>query len=122
MLNVFLSTCINSEEAKEKWITSRTNNETFNAKLELENLAQNGTIDGGTKQKIDLEYLTPEVKSMLENLELGAIRSQLDQNFCFDENDSLNKIVEKKRNTKGTAKTPNSSTKFKARNVLNNIS
>ena len=50
MLNVFLSTCINSEEAKEKWITSRTNNETFNAKLELENLAQNGTIDGGTKQ------------------------------------------------------------------------
>ena len=71
---------------------------------------------------MDLEYLTPEVKSMLENLGLGAIRSQLDQNFCLIDNDSLNKRVEKKRKTKGKAKTPYSSTKVKARNFLSNIS
>ena len=34
---------------------------------------------------------------MLENLELGAIRSQLDQSFCFNDNGSLNKKVEKKK-------------------------
>ena len=56
MFNVCLSTRINREEAKEKnifqidGIKTRTNDETFNAKLELENLAQNGTTDGGTKQ------------------------------------------------------------------------
>ena len=43
------------------------------------------------QNKMNLEYLTPEVKSMLENLELGAIESQLDQHFCLNNNDSLNK-------------------------------
>ena len=77
--------------------------------------------DGG-KNKIDLEYLTPGVKNMLKNLELGAIESQLDQNFCIHDNDSLNKKVEKKINTKGTAKTLYCSTKVVARSFLNNPS
>ena len=60
---------------------------------------------------------------MLENLELGAIRSQLDQSFCFNDNGSLNKKVgKKKRKTKGTAKATYSSIKVKARNFLRNMS
>ena len=42
---------------------------------------------------MDSECLTPEVKSMLKNLELGAIGSQLEQSFCLDDNDILNKKV-----------------------------
>ena len=59
---------------------------------------------------------------MLENLELGAIRSQLEQSFCFNDNGSLNKKLKKKRKTKGTAKATYSSIKVKARNFLRNIS
>ena len=56
ILNVFISSHINSKEGETKilfqidGIKSKTNNKTFNAKLELENLAQNGTTDGGVTQ------------------------------------------------------------------------
>ena len=42
---------------------------------------------------MDSECSTPEVKIMPENLELGATGSQLDRNFCLDDNDILNKKV-----------------------------
>ena len=56
MFNVFVSTCINSEECKNKvlfqidGIKSKTNNKTFDAKLEFKNLTQNGAADGGQTQ------------------------------------------------------------------------
>ena len=55
-INVFISNRVNSEEGENKIlfqfdkIKSKTNNETFDAKLELENLAQNGKTDGGQTQ------------------------------------------------------------------------
>ena len=48
MFNVFISTCINSEECENKvlfqidGIKSKTNNKTFDANLEFKNLTQNG--------------------------------------------------------------------------------
>lgn len=56
MFNVFVSTCINSEECKNKvlfqidGIKSKTNNKTFDANLEFKNLTQNGAADGGQTQ------------------------------------------------------------------------
>lgn len=56
MFNVFISTCINSEECKNKvlfqidGIKSKTNNKTFDVNLEFKNLAQNGATDGGCTQ------------------------------------------------------------------------
>ena len=54
---------------------------------------------------------------MLKDLDLGPIRSQLDQNFCFGDNNSL----KKKRKTKSTPKKPYSSKKVKVGNVSRNI-
>ena len=64
---------------------------------------------------MDLEYITPKVESILENIGLGTIGRQLDQNFCYVDNGSLKK-VEKKIKSKSPPKTPDASTKVKARN------
>lgn len=54
MCNVFVSKCIN-EDNKDKniyfeieGVKSKTDNETFDAELELENLSENSSIDAGS--------------------------------------------------------------------------
>ena len=56
MFSVFIKTCTSSEEGENKilfqidGIKSKTNNEIFYAKLELENVAQNDSTDDGQTQ------------------------------------------------------------------------
>ena len=57
---------------------------------------------------LDLEFMTPEMKDILGKLGLDSTKSQLDQNFYFDDNeDPKRKRIKKTR----AGQTPYLSTK-----------
>ena len=112
MFNVFISTCINSEECENKvlfqidGIKSKTNNKTFDANLEFKNLTQNGAADGGQTQN-GFGIFNNRGEKYAKKFRLRTSRKLADQNICFNDNDSL----KKKRKTKRTPKTPYSQLK-----------
>lgn len=112
MFNVFISTCINSEECENKvlfqidGIKSKTNNKTFDANLEFKNLTQNGAADGGQTQN-GFGIFNNRGEKYAKKFRLRTSRKLADQNICFNDNDSL----KKKRKTKSTPKTPYSQLK-----------
>ena len=46
---------------------------------------------------LDLEFITPEMKGLLENLGLNQQENQLDQNFCLGDN-GISKEISKEEN------------------------
>ena len=73
-----------------------------------------------------LEFITPEIKNLLENQGLNQQGSQLDQNFYLDDKeDPPKKIagkIKKQKKSNAEVKALFSATKVKTRNFLSNIS
>ena len=46
---------------------------------------------------LDLEFITPEMKGLLENLGLNQQENQLDQNFCLGDNDISKEISKEEK-------------------------
>ena len=73
-----------------------------------------------------LEFITPEIKNLLENQGLNQQGSQLDQNFYLDDKeDPPKKIagkIKKQKKSNAEVKALFSATKVKTRNFLSNLS
>ena len=65
-------------------IKSQTNNETFNAELELDNLSENGAANAGSSIFGFGIYNTGDAKFVRKS-RLNQQESQLDQNFSLDD-------------------------------------
>ena len=46
---------------------------------------------------LDLEFITPQIKGLLENLGLNQQENQLDQNFCLGDNDISKEISKEEK-------------------------
>ena len=46
---------------------------------------------------LDLEFITPEMKGLVENLRLNQQGNQLDQNFCLGDNDISKEISKEEK-------------------------
>ena len=96
MDNLFVSKRINKNVLNNEIyfgteaLKSQRNNETFNAKLELDHLSEMAQQMLDVHDS-DLEFITQKMQSFLGNLGFNQPKNQLDQNFCLDNKDDPKK-------------------------------